>query len=427
MKIDINKKNDFLRELEVILKWDDIKSDYFNEVKKIHSDYQIPGYRKGKVPENIFRKNVGSKPLEAQFIDNYINQYYQKSLEKSKLIPVNQGQINKIDFEEGKNLIFTISFEVVPEFKLPNYQKKVTINTEKYIANDKDVDQSIEDLRAHHAKAQTVDRGIKSGDFIYADFCKMNSEGQPIEEGKLPNHHVKIGEGLFADKLEEPFLDKKINDQVKISVPQQSGNIDYIVKINKIEEQVLPEVNDDLAKLADKEISSLKELKIKLMDSIQTNLNNENKKQFHEKIVDYFVEKTKFSPPDSMVDNYKKILIDDFNSKNSNSYNEETMDKNFSDAAVKNVKWYLIKSEIIKSENIKVSDQDLKKKIKEFEQQNSQYLDEIKKFYSDDSNKQKLREDIVNQNLFNTLEKYLINKVKDVSTDKIRDKRDKKG
>ena len=50
MKIDIKKKNDFLRELEIVLKWDDIKSDYFNEVKKIHSDYQIPGYRKGKVP-----------------------------------------------------------------------------------------------------------------------------------------------------------------------------------------------------------------------------------------------------------------------------------------------------------------------------------------------------------------------------------------
>ena len=423
MKIDVKKKNDFSRELQVVFNWDDIKSDYFNEVKKIHSNYQIPGYRKGKVPQNIFRKNTGTKQLEAQFIDNYINQYYRQSLEESKLIPVNQGQINKIDFEEGKNLIFTIIFEVVPEFKLPNYQKKITINTDKYIANDKDVNQSIEDLRVHHAKAKTAERSIKSGDFIYADFCKMNDKGEPIEEGKLPNHHIKIGEGLFSGKLEEPFLNKNINDQIEISVPQQSGNIDYIVKINKIEEQVLPEINDDLAKLADKDVTSLKDLKIKLMDSIQTNLNNENKKQFHEKIIEYFVEKIKFVPPESMVDNYKKILIDDFNSKNSNSYSEETMGQNFSGAATKNVKWYLIKSLIIRSENITVSNEDLIKKIKEFEQQNSNYLDEIKKFYSDDSNKEKLREDIINQNLFNVLEKYLINKVKDISTDKIRNKK----
>ena len=423
MKTTIKKKNDSLRELSVKLVWADIKSDYINEFNKIKSTYQLPGFRKGKVPEKIFRKNVGNA-IDSQFIDHYINEYFRKALDESKLHPINQGQITKIDFNgENTDLSFTIVFEVTPEIKLPNYTKKIKILTNKYIADDKDVNQSIEDLRNQNAKAMSVERPLKSGDFIYADFYKTDENGVPLKEGKLPNHYIKIGEGLFSDKLEKPFLNKKVGDQIEVSIPQESGEIKYSVKINKIEEQVLPEINDELALLVDKNISTLKDLKEKLKENIQINLDNENKKEYNEKIIDFFSDKTKFEPPISMVENYKKILIEDYKTKNPNSLDKEKMSKEFEDVSSKNVKWYMIKNILLKQENINVSDKDINEKIEEFEKQNPTQINEIKKFYKDEKNQSKLKEDLINYKLFNILEKYFINKVKEISTDKIRNKK----
>ena len=423
MKTTIKKTNDSLRELTVKLVWADIKSDYITKFNKIKSSYQLPGFRKGKVPEQIFRKNVGNG-IDSQFIDHYINEYFRKALDESKLHPINQGQITKIDFNgENTDLSFTIVFEVTPEIKLPNYTKKNKILTNKYIADDKDVNQSIEDLRNQNAKAMSVERPLKSGDFIYADFYKTDENGLPLEEGKLPNHYIKIGEGLFSDKLEKPFLNKKVGDQIEVSIPQESGEIKYSIRINKIEEQVLPEINDELASLVDKNISTLKDLKEKLKKNIQINLDNENKKEYNEKIIDFFSDKTKFEPPISMVENYKKILIEDYKTKNPNSFDEEKMSKEFESISAKNVKWYMIKSILLKQENINVSDKDINDKIEEFEKQNPTQVNEIKKFYKDEKNKSKLKEDLINYNLFNSLEKYFINKVKEISTDKIRNKK----
>ena len=124
-----------------------------------------------------------------------------------------------------------------------------------------------------------------------------------------------------------------------------------------------------------------------------------------------------------MVENYKKILIEDYKTKNPNSFDEEKMSKEFESISEKNVKWYMIKSILLKQENINVSDKDINEKIAEFEKQNPTQVNEIKKFYKDEKNKSKLKEDLINYKLFNILEKYFINKVKEISTDKIRNKK----
>ena len=114
---------------------------------------------------------------------------------------------------------------------------------------------------------------------------------------------------------------------------------------------------------------------------------------------------------------------EDYKAKNPNSFDEEKMSKEFESVSSKNVKWYMIKSMLIKEENINISEKDINIKIEEFEKQNPTQVNEIKKFYKDEKNKSKLKEDLINYNLFNGLEKYFINKVKEISTDKIRNKK----
>ena len=116
--------------------------------------------------------------------------------------------------------------------------------------------------------------------------------------------------------LEKPFIDKKIGDIVDITVKQENTDVNYSVKINKIEEQILPQVDEAFIKKIDEKIKTVTELKNKFKENIQLNLDNEHKKEFHNKIVEYFIDKTKFNPPQSMVDNYRSYLVEDYKTKN---------------------------------------------------------------------------------------------------------------
>ena len=427
MKLDLKNKSDFLRVLNVKVLWDDLKDDYSKEFKKAKSQYQIPGFRKGKVPENIVRKNL-LPSIEAQFVDNYVNVYYRKSLEELKIIPINQGQITKVDFKENSNLEFEIMFEVKPDIKLPKYKNKVKIKTNKYIAGDDDLNDSLLDLQTRFAKSKTFEGTIESGHFIYADFDKLDSNGKIIEGSTLKNHFIKIGEGLFGGKVGDKFIGKKDGDVVNVEVEQDKGKIHYQVKINKIEEQILPELNDEFVKTVDPNLSTLDELNKNLLDKIQDNLNQENQKEFHNKIIDYFIDKTKFDVPESMVENYKTHLIEDYKkqyAQMNQPFDEEKVSGTIIETAKKTVQWILIRELLIKDESIKITKEDIDKYLNEQMEKTPQYKKEIKKYYSDDQNKYKLHEDMTNQKLYESLEMYFINTIKELSTSKLR--KNKKG
>ena len=428
MNIKRKSKSDCNVELDIKLKWSEIEKDYFTELDKILANTKQKGARKGKlvgIQRELFIKN-NKDYIKATFVDYAINAYYKDALKNEKIIPLNQAKITDLHFDgEGTDFKFKIEFEVRPDIgkKIPNYEKKVTIKTTKYIVSDNDEKRAIEDIRMRHAKARTVERPLKSGDFIYADFNKLDDDGKIVEGGVLPNHHIRIGEGLFSGELEKPFLNKKADDEINVSIDQEHGKVKYLVKINKIEEQVLPDITDKFVMQVDPELKKVKEFKSKVRENIQLNLNNENVKEFHNKIVEYFIEKTKCDVPLSMVENYKKYLIEESKAKSPDTFDEEKMDKEISTMSNNNIKWLLIREYLAEKEKLFVSMEDVENEVKRLMEQSPNYKKDIKKFYAEDQNKNKLRDDILNGKIFNYLEGFFINKSKEVSTDKIKQKK----
>ena len=427
MKLDIKNKNDYSRSLSIVVPWDDVKENYYKEFNKAKSKYQIAGFRKGKVPDNIVRKNL-LPSIDAQFVDHYVNFYYREALQELKLVPINQGQITKVDFKEFSNLEFEINFEVRPEIKLPKYKNKVTIKTNKYIAGDKDLEDSIKDLQTRFASSKTIEGAVSSGHFIYADFDKVDDNGDPIKGSTLKNHFVKIGEGLFGGDVGDKFIGKKTQDVVNVTIQQDSKPVNYQVTINKIEEQISPEVNDDFAKTVDPNISTIADLNKNLLEKIQDNLNQENTKEYHNKIIDYFIDKTKFDAPQSMIDNYKTYLIEDYKrqyAQMNQEFDESKIEDVVLETSTKTVKWILVRDLLLADEKINVDQSSVDSYIKEQMDKSPQYKKEIKKYYTDEKNKSKLLEDMTNQKLYESLEKYFVNKVKESSTAQLR--KNKKG
>jgi len=334
MKVNIKDKNSFTKELNISVEWDDLSDDFDVEFNKAKSKYQIPGFRKGKVPLNIVKKNL-QPSIEAQFVESSINKYYQKALIENKLNPINQAKIDGLEFKEGGKLKFNAMFEISPEFSLPDYTKKIKIKTTKYLTDQSDVEHSIRDLLDKHSTVKLIDGRAVSGNYINGDFHELDENGNKIENRKLENQYIKLGEAAFTGDVEKKLIGAKAGDSINIDINNQDKIITYNIDVKRVEEQILPELNDDFVKSIDNSIKSVKDLKNKLSENIQTSLDAQHRKDTENAIVDYLIKKTKLVSPDSMIGNYLDYLYEDMKKNNQNNISKSDVEKNIKSKLIK--------------------------------------------------------------------------------------------
>ena len=362
MKTNLKNKDSFTRSLDVIVPWDSLKDEYFKEFNAQSKKFKIPGFRPGKVPKNIVKKEIGVA-IEANFAEISLNKYYQEALIKLNIIPINQAQIVKLEFKEDSDLEFTAVFEVRPDFKLPSYTKNIKFEIDKFSVSQKDIDHSLKELQNNQATLKSVDKA-SMGNYIFADFQELDKEGLPIIGSKIEKQYIKLGEGNFDEKISQLICNKKVADKVVVDLPFGDNKISkFEMDIKKIEEQILPDLNDKFAKSIAPDLKSLKDLKSRLKDNISKNLDNDFEKRYNGKIIDFFIYKTKLNVPNSMLDTFLKNLFEDEKKKQNNTnLQEEDFNKKTKPYAEKNLKWLLIRDKLIREEKIEVND----KKVDDF-------------------------------------------------------------
>ena len=417
MKTNIKEINSYTRQLDILIEWEKIKEDFDKEYKKARLSFSMPGFRKGKVPDKIVKQNLGPS-IEANFAENSINTYYKKALVDLEIVPINQASIDKLDFKEGSDLSFSARFEVNPDVLLPKYQK-IKINAIRYRPENEDVDQALENYREQHAIIKTIDSGAKSGHFIRGDFQILGRDGLPTATKKLNDQYIRLGFGMFKGEAEKVFLDKKEGEKVSVVMEGKEGPITYNVIIKRVEEQVLPNLDDELAKTINEKFSSLSDLKTQIKEDLQLSLNKDHKDLIRKEIINYFIDNSKLDAPESMVSMYLEHIKQDLEKKNQ-PYQEEDLEKNYKSHAEWNIKWYLIKDKLIEKESLDVTDNELDDKINKIILENKSSEGEINSFYKESNNRQNLYNEIMNDKLFDCLLDYTKVKVVEKSTNEIR-------
>ncbi len=422
MKIKLKKINDFTQELTCVVTWEEIKDSFINEFNKVKSNHTPNGGRKGKVfgrDLELFKKNYGTA-IEANFAEKSLNEYYQKAIQEKKLNPINQAQVSNLDFSEGNSLQFTLSFEIVPEIKLPNYEKKFKIKMIKYKSSKEDVDHALEEVRQQHSNLKTVDDGAKSGNFIMGDFQELDDSDFPIIGKKLEKQYIKLGIGAFTGTTEKELIGAKSDDKRKITVDYGEGKKSkYELHIHKVEEQLLPELNDDLAKTVSPDLKTLSDLKVKLKDNIQKSIDDDYEKRKREELINYFVDNTKLQAPESMVSRYLDKFIEDQMKKN-NNLDKDKLRKESQSIAEFNVKWFIIKDSILVKSKVSVDDKDLDKEIKKMIDEGADDKKKILDFFAAPQNRESLHSNLINEKLFDYMSSFAIIKDTEKSTSDLR-------
>ena len=420
METNLKEINSYTRQLDIIIAWELIQDEYEKEFSHARSSYSMKGFRKGKVPENIVKKNLGPS-IEAHFAEDSINTYYRKALDELELAPINQASIDNLEFSEGLALSFSARFEVNPKIELPKYQKKFKVKAVRYIPENEDIEQALTHYQEQHASIKTIETGAETGHFIRGDFNVLDESGLPIVGSKMENQYIRLGFGLFKDDAEKAFFGAKEGDEVDVSIQNKENTVKYQVNINRIEEQILPEIDDELAKTINEKTNSLGELKNIINEEIQTSLDKDHNELVRKEIIDYFVNNSKLDAPESMVSLYLEQIKEDLE-KRKQPIDDSQFKENYQSHAEWNIKWYLIKDKIIEAENIDISDEELQAKIEEAISQNQENKKQIKAFYGQSENKQKLYSEMLNDRLFERLTEFAKVKVVEESTNELRKK-----
>ena len=420
METNLKEINSYTRQLDITIAWELIQDEYEKEFSRARSSFSMKGFRKGKVPEQIVKKNLGPS-IEAHFAEDSINTYYRKALDKLEIAPINQASIDNLEFKEGIALSFSARFEVNPEIMLPKYQKKFKIKAVRYMAGNEDIEQALTQYQEQHASIKTIESGAESGHFIRGDFNVLDDSGLPIVGSKMENQYIRLGFGLFKEDAEKVFIGAKEGDEVTVSIQNKENTVKYHVKINRVEEQILPDIDDELAKTINENTNTLTELKNVIKDELQASLDNDHKELVRKEIIDYFVQNTKVEAPESMVSLYLEQIKDDLEKRNQ-PFDEKQMKENYQSHSEWNIKWYLIKDQIIENEALDISDEELDGKIQDTISKNQKNETQIKSFYKQSKNKQQLFSKMLIDKLFARLSEFAKVKVVEESTNELRKK-----
>ena len=424
MKIDVKNINDYTKEVKLDIPWSTLESDFNTALKNFSKKVKLPGFRPGKIPRDRLMQQFQPN-IEAQFMDDNIHKYYLTALQEQKIVPVNQAEIRDVDFQMGEHFSFSAKFEVEPDFKLPKFKNNMfKVQKNKFIPDNQDIDDAIDQLRRSHARIETIEDGAKEKDFILCDLQKLDESGVAIIGKKFEKQMLKVGDGSFTDDQKDRLIGLKPGDTSKLDLPDGEDKTirnPYDLSVVKVEREVLPEINDDFVKLINPDLKSIDDLNKDVLNKINENFEERSRQTFEKDLSDALIEKIGVETPPSMVNNYLNNILEDVKKQNNGEkIDEEKVLETYRPSAERNLKWYLIRKKIIDQEQINIGRSDIDAEIENLISRSPNSEKEIRRFYKKPSNRQKIEDDITEKKILEYLTQFAKIKEVEVNTKDIR-------
>ena len=374
------EKNTVLLQVEVDAELfsEAVNKAYRNVVKKI----AIPGFRKGKTPKHILERFVGKEALYEEALESLMPEAYMDAVKEVGIDPVDQPQIDVVQSEEGKPLIFKATVTVKPEVELGQY-KGVEVTRPSTEVPGEVVQSELERMRSSHAQLVTLEDGlVESEDETNIDFIGK-LDGEPFPGGKAEGYQLTIGSGAFIPGFEEQMVGMAINEtkDITLTFPEDyheanlaGKEVVFTVTVNSVKRKELSPLDDEFAKDVS-EFETLEELRAAVKDNLQTEAESRANYSVRRSIIDKVVDNATLEIPVSMVDRQSRDLfssiannfasqgvsISDYMAYTKTS--PEKMQEEMRPEAERNVKTSLVIEAIGKAENITPSDEEFQAEL----------------------------------------------------------------
>ncbi|WP_099202981.1 trigger factor [Miniphocaeibacter massiliensis] len=344
--------------------------------------FSIPGFRKGKVPRKIIEMNYGEGIFYEDAINILLPEVYENALDELKLDPVDNPEIDIDELDRENPIKIKFEVDVKPEPKLNDYSS-LEAEIDSYQVKDEDIDRKINsELEANSRMVSVEDRSAKLDDIVNIDF-NGKLDGVEFEGGKAEGYDLTLGSNTFIPGFEDQIVGKNIGEEfdVNVTFPEDYNEeslkgkaVVFEVKLNSIQEKVLPELDDEFVKDVS-EFDTLDEYKENIKKDLEKQNKEREKIDKENKAVEALIDVMEVEIPESMINGEVDRQYEDFLYRiqgmglNAEQYfsitnsNEESTKEELKPNAEKKVKSDLALEAFIEAEKIEASEDEVEEEL----------------------------------------------------------------
>ena len=289
--------------LTVEVPFEELKPSLDAAYKAIAQQINVPGFRRGKVPPTVIDRQVGRAAVLDQAVNELLPKAYVEALQENSLEPLAQPEIEVTKLDDNDVLEFTAEVDVKPDFTVPDYEG-IVAQVEDIEISDEDVEEQVQALRERFATLVDVERAAADGDFVVLDL-RATQGGEPVEGAEVAGMSYQVGRGGMLDGLDEALAGMAAGDE-KIFTSQLVGgdlvgeDVDVAVSVSKVQQQELPEFDDDFAQLAS-EFDTSEELHADVRERLGRGKRLEQAAAARDAVLEALLEKVEVPLPETLV------------------------------------------------------------------------------------------------------------------------------
>lgn len=380
--------------------------------QKNKNKFNIPGFRKGKVPYAMVEKMYGAAVFYEDAANELISGAYAQAAEESGLEIVARPEINVTQIEKGKPFIFEAEVTTKPEVKLGKY-KGIKVEKADVTVTDEEVAEELDKVKEQNARLVAADdKAVEDGDQTTIDFEGF-VDGVAFEGGKGEDYPLTIGSHSFIDTFEEQLIGKKVGEEVEVNVTfhenYQAKELAgkpamFKVTIKEIKVKEYPELDDDFAQDVS-EFDTLDEYKEDIKKNLTEKKEKEAEAEKESKVIEAIVNDAEMDIPEKMVEAQAEQMLEEFAQNiamqgiSFEQYLQFTgatvdqMKEQVKPQAQARVESSLVLEAVVKAENIEATEEEVEEEIKEMAGRYNMEADKLKGLLTD-SDKENLKKDI---------------------------------
>jgi trigger factor len=433
LEFKVNDISQSEREVEVTLSYDEIRSEIEGEVKKETCKIQVPGFRKGKVPKQIIKQRFGDT-LEFEASEKVANSRFWQLAKENDLRPIGQPVMTDLDFNIEKNFKFKVKYEVIPEIEVKEYTGQL-IEVPDLNVKPEDVEKEIDNLLRSNSSQEEADAIGDDDNFLLdVELTRMDESGQPAADIKPEKMQIDLSNENVHQDIKANSRGKKVGEKFKFHfhderiVQNKDGqdekvveHFDYEVLILGIKKIVLPELNEDLIKKATKDkLSTEAELRTEIEKNIQNYYDQRADEFTRNRLIGLIISKNDFTPPSFMVasilDEMVKSEEERLKKQGMKKVDTKYLREYLQPSALNEVKWFQLKTEIQKKENLEVTDKELEELAAKDAEKTGLPVDKLINYYKSSNQVERM----LDKKLFDFLKEK--NEIKKVNPEKLSQK-----
>ena len=406
MSLQVEKLENNTAKLTIEVPAEELDKAIQKAYQKNKNKFNIPGFRKGKVPYAMIEKMYGAGVFYEEAANDLIPEAYANAAVESELEIVARPEISVTQIEKGKPFIFEAEVTTKPEVKLGKY-KGVKVEKIDVTVTDEDVQAELDKVKEQNARLVAADdKEVEDGDQTTIDFEGF-VDGEAFEGGKGEDYPLTIGSHSFIDTFEEQLIGKKVGDDVEVNVtfPEEYQAEElagkpalFKVKIKEIKVKEYPELDDDFAQDVS-EFDTLEEYKADIKKNLEEKKAQDAENEKESKVIEAIVNDSEMDIPEKMIEAQAQQMVEEFaqniamqgiSFEQYMQFTGATVDQlteQVKPQAKARVESSLVLEAVVKAENIEATEEEFEKEIADMAERYQMEADKVSELLSEEDKK----------------------------------------